>query len=120
MNKDLTKKIKLKLDQEESVLELELADIGMIDPANPKRWMATTGSVDTGTADLNILADEDEEQETNKAIVRQLQKRFNDVKEAQERVDKGVHGICDVCKKDIEEERMLANPAAKTCIDHVL
>ena len=38
---------------------------------------------------------------------------------ALEKMEKGTYGICEVCNKPIEEDRLEANPAAKTCKEHM-
>src|SRR5512147_2092440 len=38
---------------------------------------------------------------------------------ALERLDGGSFGICDVCHESIEADRLLANPLARTCLDHL-
>lgn len=43
---------------------------------------------------------------------------LNQIDEALDRIDKGVYGICEVCGKEIEEERLMAIPWTKLCIEH--
>jgi sigma-B regulation protein RsbU (phosphoserine phosphatase) len=38
---------------------------------------------------------------------------------ALERMDAGTFGVCDTCHEDIESDRMLADPLARNCIDHL-
>jgi len=48
-----------------------------------------------------------------------LRARLLSVDQALERIDAGTFGTCEVCKKQIEDERLEANPAARTCIAHI-
>ncbi len=41
------------------------------------------------------------------------------VDSALERLDEGSFGICEVCHESIEADRLLANPLARTCLDHL-
>ena len=68
--------------------------------------------------DLNEAADVIEEFETNSAILKDLEIRFNDVKDALDRLEEGTYGICEIDSKPIPEERLMANSAANTCIEH--
>ena len=110
-------KHKTALLQEEALLELELTDLGVINAANPADWTATADASTMETADLNLMADADEEQEINKKIVNQLEVRFKNVKDALIRIENGTYGICTKCNTIVEPARLDANPAAATCID---
>jgi sigma-B regulation protein RsbU (phosphoserine phosphatase) len=48
-------------------------------------------------------------------VVRLLQ----EVDRALERMEVGSYGICEVCRTPIEEDRLLANPLACTCFEHM-
>ena len=71
------------------------------------------------SADENELADKLEELEDNEGILDQLEKQLEDVNNALERIEKGNYGICEVSGEPIEKERLMANPAAKTCMKHI-
>ncbi len=117
MEQELKQKLKQKLEQELAKLELELTDIGHINSADHIDWTGVS-DVPTETEDKNILADKVEEEQTNNAIVDELEVRRLAVKNALEKMKNGGYGICEVCGKEIEEERLLVNPAASTCIEH--
>ena len=110
------KKHKVKLLQEEARLELELTDLGYLNPANPADWTAAANASEMNTADLNNLADADEEQNINNAIVQELEVRLKHIKDALKRIEGGTYGICTKCNNTIEPARLDANPAADTCI----
>jgi DnaK suppressor protein len=44
-------------------------------------------------------------------------KLIEKIKEALERIDNGTFGVCEVCGKDIGEERLEARPVTTLCID---
>lgn len=70
---------------------------------------------DVGEEDENV-----HEQEAYQVALGQagsLEDRLNDVAAALERMDDGTYGSCDNCDLQIPEERLEANPAARTCID---
>ena len=106
---------KSKLQQEEARLELELTDLGRLNPTNPADWSATANASEMNTADLNNLADADEEQEVNKAIVDELEVRLKNVKDALKCIEDGTYGTCTKCGSSIDSTRLTANPAATVC-----
>jgi DnaK suppressor protein len=118
MNTDYTV-YKESLEKELASLTAELTSVGRINPDNPQDWEAVPDAMDTDTADSNIVADKFEDYESNTAIVTRLETRFNEVKDALARIEAGTYGICAVCGKAIEPERLAANPAATTCEEHM-
>lgn len=118
MDNKLQQKMKASLEKELRNLEDELRSVGRINPGNPKDWEAVPDKMDIVKADPNEVADSIESYEGNTAILKQLEIRLNEVKAAQKRMANGTYGICQVCKKPIEEKRLEANPAADTCLSH--
>jgi len=112
---------KEKLEEELILLTKELKTVGKINPDNPIDWEAT-GSMETNTnddhSDSNDNADNQEEFGERNAILNDLEIRYNNVKKALRRIAEGNFGKCEVCGKEIEAERLKANPAATTCLDH--
>ncbi|MFA6536398.1 MAG: TraR/DksA C4-type zinc finger protein [Candidatus Paceibacterota bacterium] len=113
-----TTKLKTKLEAELATLETELNGIGQKNPNNPADWQATPGNIDADSADRNEVADTIEEFEDNTAILKDLEIRYNNVKDALARITAGTYGTCEVCKKAIDPKRLEANPSATTCIEH--
>lgn len=110
---------KAKLESEMKLLEDEMAKIGRKNPDNPSDWEATPPTErDTSSADENTVADAIEGYQDNAAIMSTLEKRYNDLRSGLDKIKHGVYGICQVCKKEIETERLEANPSARTCIEH--
>lgn len=113
-----TEHFKKKLEKELSTLETELKSVGHVNPDNPKDWEPSSGAVDVNASDAADIADNIESYESNTAILKPLEKQYNDVKLALEKVRKGTYGICEVNGEPIEKERLEANPAARTCLAH--
>lgn len=110
--------LKEALEKELSVLKKELVSVGRINPDNPMDWEATVPKMDVSTADPNESADKIEEFENNSAILNDLEDRFNNVKTALSEIENGTYGFCKEGGEPIEVERLMANPSARTCINH--
>ncbi len=121
MNTEHTQKFKSKLEEEKTLLESDLKSVGRINPENPGDWEAIPADLDETTkADTNDEATRLEEYEDNTAILKPLESRYNEVKKALEKIHSGKgFGICEVCSKPIEADRLEANPAAPTCKEHM-
>jgi RNA polymerase-binding transcription factor DksA len=81
-------------------------------------WEANSGKMEVDAADENEVADKLEELEDNSGIADKLEFQLNEVKAALERIEKGTYGICEVCGKPIEIERLEANPSSRISIKH--
>lgn len=111
---------KLLLGEKEQ-LEAELANVGRINPDNPKDWEPTPANLNVMRADSNEAADELEESEVRGAIEVELEKRWANVVAALERIENGTFGYCEKGGEShpIGEDRLEANPAADTCKEHM-
>ena len=114
-----TGNMKGRLSEELKTLEEELEKIGRRNPSNPKDWEAEPPVADDVEADPNEAADRIEEYEERTGILKELEARYNNVKLALEKIEKGTYGICEVGGEPIEPERLEANPAARTCEKHM-
>lgn len=119
MNEENIKKWKDKLITEKEKLESGLKTVGHINPENPNDWEADPGEFIQRESDKNEVADKMEEFETNSAILKQLETQLLDVNAALQKIEEGKYGICEVSGEEISEERLEANPAARTCKDHM-
>jgi RNA polymerase-binding transcription factor DksA len=108
-----------KLEAEKANLEAELEKVGRRNPDNPSDWEAVPSNSEADSADENIAADNIEDFEDNNAIVNTLEARYNDVKSGLDKIKHGTFGLCQVCGKEIETDRLEANPAARTCKEHM-
>ena len=119
MNTENLKHFETLLMSEKATLEAELATVGRRNPNNANDWEATPVAMDALPADENEVADTIEEFEGNTAILKQLEIRYNDVLLALEKINAGTYGTCEVDGEPIEEDRLGANPAARTCKAHM-
>jgi RNA polymerase-binding transcription factor DksA len=118
MNTDTLEKYKAKLKEEKELVLKELGTVGRKNPDNPEDWEATPGDTNDRSADSNRLADNIEEYENHTAILKQLEAQLVDIKRAEAKMGDGTYGICEVSGKPIPEERLNANPAARTLVEH--
>lgn len=114
-----TAQFKKKLLAEKDTLEKELATAGRRNPENPTDWEPTPKDREDSPTSRDEVADKIESFEENIGIVRQLEARLAEVKDALERIAEGTFGHCVVCKNQIELDRLDANPAATTCKAHL-
>jgi len=110
---------KQKLETEKKLLEKEMEKIGRKNPDNPSDWEATPPVADTSQADENTVADTIEELDDNTAIMSTLETRYKDIMSGLDKIKHDTYGKCQVCDKEIEEERLEANPSARTCMEHL-
>lgn len=71
------------------------------------------GAVET---EPNMLASQYEEESTNESVLETLEERLKEVTDALSKMDQGTFGKCEKCGRQIEEHKLEANPAAKTCM----
>ena len=119
MDKNTITKYRLQIETELKKVEAELKTVGRKNPDNPADWEPVPEKMSISPADDNEVADSIEAYEENTGILKQLEIRFNELRVALERIDKGTYGICEIGKEIIETGRLDANPAATTCIKHV-
>lgn len=109
-----TEENKKKLIEEKRLLEDELGSLGKFDKKTGD-WEATPETMYAPEADESDMADRTEDYEERSAMTDTLEKRLADVNKALEKIEKGGYGVCEICGNNIEEDRLEANPAARTC-----
>jgi len=114
-----TEHFKHKLEEEKKGLEEQLSQVARKNPDNLTDWEPIPAEHDSSSADENLVADGIEEYEENTAITNSLEARYKDVLSGLDKIKNGVYGKCQVCGKEIEEDRLEANPAARTCKEHM-
>jgi len=121
MNDEKISEFKNRLQEELTRVEGELKNVGVQNPKNPSDWEGKEVDMDvmSAVADGNEAADKQEEYVSNRAINDTLEVRFNNIKRALEKIEDGTFGTCEICHEPIEEERLEANPAARTCEAHM-
>ena len=81
-------------------------------------WEGSSADAQSGEMDPNTVADQIEELATNIPLAEELESRYRQVQSALKRIDQGKYGTCEVCGIDVPADRLEANPAASTCIEH--
>lgn len=114
-----TDKYKGLLEAEAAKLKSDLEALGVQNPEVKKDWVERADDLDTVSADLNDVADRTEEYDERRATLAALEGRYNDVLRALKKIDDGTYGICEVSGEPIEEDRLEANPSARTCKAHM-
>lgn len=116
--------LKTTLLKERDLLIGELETIATPDPNLKGDWDVKHQEWEEGeiTSDEEleggVSVNESDEDMKNKALSDRLELRLKEVNDALARMEDGTYGICEVCKKEISMERLKANPAAKTDINH--
>ncbi len=110
---------KERLEKEKELLEKEMETIGRKNPDKKGDWEAMPAEHDTSLADENTVADSIEEYEDNAAIMQTLETRYKDVLSGLDKIKHNSFGTCQVCGKEIESDRLEANPSARTCKEHL-
>ena len=57
------------------------------------------------------------EREKDLSILERVDGQLADVDHALKRLDDGTYGTCEVCGRDIDEDRLRARPATRFCLD---
>jgi RNA polymerase-binding transcription factor DksA len=63
------------------------------------------------------VASETFEREKDVSILENVDEQLRDVEGALKRLDDGTYGRCEICGKDIGDERLRARPEARYCVD---
>ncbi len=113
MDKKFLIEFKSLLLNEKAELEKSLERIAK--PINKERGDYETTFEEIGT-DREDNTTEVEEYAENLPVEMALEKKLQDVILALDRVESGTYGFCENCQKEIEIDRLRANPSAKTCI----
>jgi RNA polymerase-binding transcription factor DksA len=108
-----TNKFKDTLTSEQTLLEGELKNIAHFNDET-NQWEATPDTDLMNMSDDNDAADRFEDFEERTSMLKTLQARLTDVKDALTKIENGTYGICEVSGEPIEADRLEANPAART------
>ena len=117
LNKKTLQTLKEKLQQDKVSLEKELNTFATEDKKPGGDWDAKFPKFNGGDRDLEEEADEVQEYDNKLSLEYSLELKLKDVNVALEKMEKGTYGICEKCGKKITEERLLACPEAKTCLN---
>ncbi|MBI2047771.1 MAG: TraR/DksA C4-type zinc finger protein [Parcubacteria group bacterium] len=111
---------KQKLEEERNLLEEELASLGQKNPDVKGDWEATPEKdASTQDPDENVKADRLEELAERSGIGAELEERLLNINRALKKIEEGKYGLCEISNEPIEEDRLRANPSARTCKKHL-
>jgi DnaK suppressor protein len=114
-----TEAFKTRLEKELSDITVDLQELGIHNPEVKEDWIAIPKDVDTQEADENVSADRAEDWLERTATLSALEKRYNNIVKALGKIAEGGYGVCEICNEPIEEDRLEANPTARTCKTHI-
>jgi RNA polymerase-binding transcription factor DksA len=98
-------------------LETELATIAHYNEKTGD-WEVRMDDMVSVDSDSNNIADFGEEADERIATLAELETRYRNVVRALEKIEAGTFGLCEISGEPIEEARLNANPAARTCVAH--
>lgn len=122
LDQKLLSDLKEKLLEEKQSLEKLLASFATKDPKMKGDWdtrfpsMGEKSSFSSGA--LEERQDEIEEYESGLSEEFALEDRLKEVTKALKNIEEGSYGKCEKCGGEIPLERMQANPAALTDVEH--
>lgn len=106
---------KEKLEAEKKLLEEELGGLGKVDKAGDWKAAPEDEMNAQEVQDEADMADRAEDFEERSSKVDLFETRLKDIKDALEKIEANNYGVCETCGNQIEEDRLEANPAARTC-----
>ncbi len=108
-----------KLTKELTNITKDLEELGIQNPQVPQDWIATPSEKLQTEADTNITADRTEDWQVRRAEVAVLEKRYNNIVRAIQKIKEGNFGVCEICGEKIENDRLAIHPAARTDKAHM-
>ena len=82
-------------------------------------WVAVPDGSEIGNPDENVEADAVEEWNERRAVLAQLETRYRNIIRALKKFEAGTYGICEISGEPIEDDRLQANPAARTNLANI-
>lgn len=105
--------LKSRLETELNTVVSELESIAALNKETDD-WVATPEAGAVGNPDPNDAADVVEEWNERRAMMAQLEIRYRNINRALKKFEDGTYGKCEISGEPIEDERLAANPAART------
>ena len=115
MDKDFILKQKTVLLKQKKEIERLLSDFATLDKDSKENWRTIYPDIVPGERDLEDMADEVEEYVDLLPQEYALEIKLKNVNDALLKIEKGVYGICENCKREISKKRLEVNPSAKKC-----
>ncbi len=104
------------LESEKETLERELGSVATKINTTSDGYEPKQTEVGEDTADREDVAEAIENFEENTVTTNALETQLMEVDAALSKIESGTYGKCEVCGEAIENERLEANPSAKTCM----
>ncbi len=108
-----------KLEEEKSTLVEELNSVGVKNREINDKWDSTPSDREEQIETHDEMADRMEDLEEREAAKATLRERLREVNHALKKIDEDKYGLCEISGEKIEEDRLEANPAARTCKSHI-
>ncbi len=96
----------------------ELETLAVYHPSTDD-WEARFDFESTEESDSDLVGDVAEAAEERIATLALLETRYRNIVRALQKIEAGTYGICEVSCEPIEADRLMANPAARTCKAHL-
>lgn len=115
MDEKIINELKENLETEKKSVQKELEKFAERDPNLKNNW--DTKYPNRDDSDKDDRADEVEDYDSLLPVEYSLELKLKDINSALEKIAQGKYGVCEVCGKEITEERLRACPEAKTCLN---
>jgi len=119
ISKEIFEQLKNSLEKDKTRLEKELDSFAEknkdVEGDYKAKWPVMGDELDE--ANLDVEASEIEEFGSRLSIEHALEEELKNINEALVKIEKGGYGICENCKKEMDINRLHANPSAKICIE---
>ncbi len=118
MDKKFIRGQKEKLEKNRDEIREQLKTFAVEDPKLSGDWDTVFPKKDggTGSSALEDATDEVEEYVTRLPIEHDLEGRLKNINLALEKIKNGRYGICEKCKKEIAEARLVVSPESRLCV----
>ena len=115
-----TEHFKQKLEAELTLVEKQLGELGWKNP-DTDEYETKEEDMETmaPTQDSNEFADKLEDLVEREGETSTIEAHRKDIKDALAKIEQGTYGTCETGAEIIEEDRLEANPAARTCKEHM-
>lgn len=116
MTPELLNELKQKLEESKINIENELKSFATKNKTG-NDWN-TNFPAEENCDDIECEEDEVEEYENLLPVEHALELKLKDIINALEKINTSAYGKCEICNKEIEEERLKFMPEARTCKEH--
>ena len=115
MEKNLIEELRKKLEAQKESVTKELETFAKKDDELAGNWDTKFPNRENGS--MEEEADEVQEYGNALPVEYSLETQLKDINSALEKIKNGTYGVCEKCGKKIGEERLMACPEAKTCLN---